>query len=183
LQLIEIYNNIFIDAMSTLELGQDWKIAALTIQAHVHHFLWSDIMDDSYYMKIALKEASKAYNKGEIPVGAVIVENGVIISKGHNLRDNKKCVIMHAEIIAMEKANRKKKDWRLNECTIYITLEPCKMCLGAIEQARIKRVVYGTSAISSYDKEVENKMIENVAISTECSGLLNDFFRNLRDKK
>ena len=139
-------------------------------------------MDDSYFMKIAIEEAKKAYKKGEIPVGAIIVENGIIISKGHNLRDSKRSVIKHAEIIAIESANKIKKDWRLNECTIYVTLEPCKMCLGAIEQSRIKRIVYGTSSIATYDNELEAKMIERENLSKECSGLINDFFRRLRDK-
>ena len=139
-------------------------------------------MNDVYYMNLALKEAKKAYRKGEIPVGAIIVENNVVIAKGHNLRDSKKNVLKHAEMIAIEKANKKKKDWRLNECIIYITLEPCNMCKGAIEQARIKKVIYGVKSKTEHNMEVLISKIENETLTNECALLLNECFKSIRDK-
>lgn len=99
-------------------------------------------MKDLDYMKIALEEAFKAYSVDEVPVGAVIVCNGEIIAKAHNLRENKQSTLSHAEIEVIKIANDKLKSWRLDQCTLYVTLEPCMMCSGAIQQARIKRVVY-----------------------------------------
>lgn len=93
------------------------------------------------FMKEALKEAKKAYKKLEIPVGAVIVKDGEIIAKAHNLRENKNSSIAHAEILAIEKANKKLNAWRLENCEMYITLEPCMMCMGAIVNSRIKKYI------------------------------------------
>ena len=100
-------------------------------------------MNDELYMDIALQEAKKAYKKEEIPVGAVIVKNGKVISKAYNRKNKSNRVKDHAEIIAIDKANRKLRNWRLEDCEIYITLEPCPMCASAIEQARIKRIITG----------------------------------------
>ena len=99
---------------------------------------------DEKYMKSALKEAQKAALKDEVPVGAVIVKDGKIISRGHNLRENKKDPSAHAEFICMLKAAKKLKGWRLLGCTLYVTIEPCPMCAGAIVQARIPKVVIGS---------------------------------------
>lgn len=96
------------------------------------------------FMKEALKEAQKAYNKLEIPVGAVIVKDGKIISKAHNIKEEKQDTTKHAEIIAIQKASKKLETWRLNDCEMYVTLEPCSMCAGAIIQSRIKKVYIGT---------------------------------------
>ena len=98
-------------------------------------------MENSHYMKEALKEAQKAYEKGETPIGAVIVKNNEIIARAHNLTETLNDCTAHAEILAIDKANRKLRNWRLEECEIYITLEPCPMCASAIEQARIKRII------------------------------------------
>ena len=142
--------------------------------------------NDEYYMNLALKEAEKAYIKGEIPIGAVIVKNGKIISRGYNLKESKNNTIKHAEIVAIEKACAKLKNWRLIDCTIYITMFPCPMCASAINQARISKIVCGT--IPEYvDKDIVYKIIsdknygspveikENVLEST-CAKLLKDFF-------
>ncbi len=147
-------------------------------------------MDDKYYMKIALKEARKAFSKGEIPVGAVIVQNGKIIARAHNLRESKQNVIKHAEIIALEKACAKLKNWRLIGCSIYVTMFPCPMCASAINQSRISKLVYGTipeyaekDIISfilndkNYGSSVEicEKVMED-----ECTKLLKEFFLGKR---
>ena len=95
------------------------------------------------YMKIALKEAKKAYNKLEVPVGAIIVKDGEIIAKAHNLKETKTDTTKHAEILAIQKASRKLKSWRLLDCEMYVTLEPCSMCAGAIINSRIKKVYIG----------------------------------------
>ena len=95
------------------------------------------------YMKIALKEAMKAEKHGDVPIGAVIVRNSKIIAKGHNKKEKKQMVTRHAEIEAVEKACKKLKTWHLEDCEIYTTVEPCVMCYGAIEQARIKKIIYG----------------------------------------
>lgn len=100
--------------------------------------------DDIKFMKIALEEAQKAFKKGEIPVGAVIVKDGIIVSKAHNLKETKNNAIKHAEIIAIEKACAKLHNWRLIDCDMYVTLFPCPMCASAINQSRIKKIVYGT---------------------------------------
>ena len=99
---------------------------------------------DNKYMKEALKEAQKSYNKEEIPVGAVIVKDGKIIGRGHNLKETKNDTTNHAEIIAIKKASKKLKSWRLTGCTMYVTLEPSTMCAGALIQARLDKVVIGT---------------------------------------
>ena len=102
-------------------------------------------MNDEYYMKIALGLANKAFSKGDIPVGAVIVKDNKIISKSYNTKNIKKCAINHAEIDAIRRACKKLNSWHLDDCTLYVTLEPCLMCCGAILQSRIKHVVYGTN--------------------------------------
>ena len=137
-------------------------------------------------MELALKEAKKAYKKGEIPIGAVIVKNNKIISRAHNLKESKFIVTKHAEILAIEKACKKLKNWRLIGCTIYVTLFPCPMCASAINQARISKIVYGT--ITEY---VDNLVIEKILNDKnygspveilgnikekECKKILKDFF-------
>ena len=117
---------------------------------------------DEYFMNIALKEANKAFRREEVPVGAIIVLNGKIIARGHNLRELKGDITKHAELIAIKRANRKIKDWRLNDCTIYITLFPCSMCASAIVQSRIKRVVIGAPC-----KDIKNKEIVNLIFEKE----------------
>ena len=149
-------------------------------------FVGDFVKNDEYYMKLALKEAKKAYVKGEIPIGAIIVKNDKIISRGHNLKESKNNVIKHAEIVAIEKACAKLKNWRLIDCVIYVTMFPCPMCASAINQARISKIVCGT--IPEYvDKNIINKILndknyglpveikENV-MEDSCAKLLKNFF-------
>ncbi len=182
--------------MDISEPGQNREIAALRINVHVHHLFWSDIfiMDDYKYMKKALDEAYKAYNMDEIPVGATIVFNNQIIAKAHNLKDSSGIVTRHAELIAIEIANKKIGDWRLDNAVMYITLEPCPMCAGAIIQSRIKKVYFGvsdekTGAVGSKlnlfkdFKFNHNVGFEKSILEQECQNLLQNFFKELRVKK
>lgn len=146
-----------------------------------------------FFLKEALKEAVKAYKEGEVPVGAVIVKDGKIISRAHNKVEKKQSCICHAEILAIEKASKKLGFWRLNECEIYVTLEPCIMCLGAIINSRIKTIHIGArdfdkGAVTSKLKILEDNLIPcktNAIIYDEklCSYILTRFFRRLRNGK
>ena len=142
-------------------------------------------------MKEALKEAQKAYNKEEIPVGAIIVKDGKIIARAHNIKEEKRDTTKHAEIIAIQKASRKIEAWRLNGCEMYVTLEPCAMCAGAIIQARLKKVYIGTkdpktgacgSVLNLLEDYKFNHKVEcEVGIKQEeCEKILKDFFKKLR---
>ena len=149
--------------------------------------------DNECYMKLALKEARKAYKHNEVPVGAIIVSNGKIIAKGNNQRENSGDVTKHAELIAIRKASKKKKDWRLNDCTMYVTLFPCPMCASAIIQSRISKLVIGTSTMDLKNKEVVNLIfldsiknkkiiLEENVLENECSSILKSFFQMQRQK-
>lgn len=135
------------------------------------------------FMNEALKEAYKAYKKNEVPIGAVIVKNNKIIARAYNKKEKNKIATHHAEILAISKACKKIKNWRLIDCTLYVTVEPCLMCCGAIIQSRIKKVVYGTSnenygAVELLEKnniEVEKNVLQN-----ECSLVLQEFFKKRR---
>ena len=146
------------------------------------------------YMKEALKEAKKAYDKLEIPVGAVIVKQGKIIARAHNQKETKFDTTKHAEILAIQKASKKLGSWRLLDCEMYVTLEPCSMCAGALINSRIKKVYIGTmdektGAVGSvlnllddykFNHEVE---FETGILQKECEKLLKDFFKDLRKFK
>lgn len=147
-----------------------------------------------WYMKQALKEARKAYQKAEAPIGAVIVKDGKIISRGHNERELKQDSTLHAEITAIRKACRKTGFWRLTDCDMYVTLEPCSMCAGALLQARIGRLFIGApdpkagavgSVINILAVEKFNHKVEVYPgiLEQECSQILKDFFRELRTRK
>ena len=145
------------------------------------------------FMLEALKEAKKAYEKEEIPVGAVIIKDGKIIAKAHNLREKKESAIAHAEILAIEKANKKLNSWRLVDCDMYVTLEPCTMCMGAIISSRIKNLYIGaldakTGACGSFVDLSQHKFNHTVNIfkgilQDKCEYILKDFFKELRKKK
>lgn len=150
--------------------------------------------EDIKFMTAALKEAQKSYKKEEIPVGAVIVKDGNIIARGHNLKERKKDTTNHAEIIAIRKASKKLKSWRLTGCTMYVTLEPCTMCAGGLIQARLDKVVIGTmdektGACGSVlnvleDYKFNHKVEVKIGImEEECRKILQDFFKQLRNKK
>ncbi len=140
-------------------------------------------------MNEAIKEAKKAYNKNEVPIGAVIVLDGKIIARGQNSREKSQNAIKHAEIIAIEKACKKLKSWRLENAEMYVTLEPCPMCAGAIANARIRKVVYACSEKTSEDHLCEkilqsNRLNHKVEMeeerNDEASNLLTSFFKNKR---
>lgn len=142
------------------------------------------------FMLEAIKEAKKADKKGEVPIGAVIVLNGKIIAKGYNKREKKQNALLHAEIIAINRACKKLHSWRLEDAEIYITLEPCPMCAGAISNARIKKVIYSAKDASNNSDIIEkifsstrlNHKVEYIqgSYSDISSKLLTDFFKNKR---
>lgn len=144
------------------------------------------------YMRAALKEAEKAYKIGEVPVGAVIVYNDKIIAKGHNTREIKQSVLGHAEINAIAKASKKIGSWRLEDCDMYVTLEPCSMCSGAIIQSRIKNLYFGAydlktgaagSVLNLFDYTFNHKVnVEGGHLEEQCSRIIKDFFKELRKK-
>ena len=136
---------------------------------------------NEYYMKIAIKEAKKAYKYEEVPVGAVIVKNNKIISKAYNKKEKTKNVTKHAEIIAISKACKKLKNWRLDDCEIYVTMEPCMMCSGAIEQSRINKIIYGVKN-ENYGSTHLLKNIEIISqiCEKECKILVQSFFKKRR---
>ncbi len=148
-------------------------------------------MTDEKYMKEALKQARKAYRLGEVPIGCVIVYQDKIIGRGYNKRNTKKTTLAHAELLAIEKASKTMGDWRLEDCTLYVTLEPCQMCSGAIVQARIKKVVVGTmnpkagcagSILNLLQMKEFNHQVELQigVLEQECSDVLQSFFKDLR---
>ena len=146
-----------------------------------------------YFMRAALRRAETAAKYGEVPVGAVVVCNGKIISGGRNKRETAKCATCHAEIFAIESACRKLSGWRLFMCDLYVTLEPCPMCAGAIINSRIRNVYIGTrdpksgsfgSVVNFNELPYNHKPELHFGICEErCSGILTDFFRSLREKK
>ena len=142
------------------------------------------LMDENF-MKIAIEEAKIAYKNDEIPVGCAIFCDGMLISKAHNCREVTNNSIMHAEIVAISDACEKLCSWRLNNCTLYVTLEPCMMCIGAIMESRIKNIYYGTirQSIQMYNKTtVEPYVSLNYIKSNKCSEILSDFFKKKRKK-
>lgn len=146
------------------------------------------------YMKEALKQAKKAEKIGEVPIGCVIVRENQIIARGYNRRNVQKSTLAHAEILAIKKASRKLDDWRLEDCVMYVTLEPCPMCAGAIVQARIPKVVMGAmnpkagcggSILNILQERRFNHQAETVTgvCGEECEKMMKDFFRELRERK
>ena len=149
---------------------------------------------DEKYMKEAIRQAKKAYALDEVPIGCVIVQNGKIIARGYNRRNTDKNTLAHAELTAIKKASKKTGDWRLEDCTLYVTLEPCQMCAGAIVQSRMGRVVFASMnplagcagsvlyllQMSQFIHQVE---IEKGVLGVECSQMLSNFFKELRKRK
>ena len=150
-------------------------------------------MNDEYFMSEALKEAQKAFVIDEVPIGAVIEHKGEIIGRGYNRRNTDCNPLMHAEIIAINEAAKIMGDWRIEDCTIYITVEPCPMCSGAVVQARIPRVVYGApnpkagcagSVINLLKMEKLNHRcdVKSGVLEEECRNLMKEFFKRFRKK-
>ena len=127
-------------------------------------------------MRVAIEEARKAARKGEVPIGAVIVCDGKVVAKAHNMRERKQSALAHAEILAIARACRKLRSWRLDNCIMYVTLEPCAMCMGALTNARLQKVVYGAKSETDLNWKVETELVAN----EECSQILKDFFAKKR---
>ena len=151
-------------------------------------------MDDAHFMNEAIKQAKKAYLQDEVPIGCVIVQDDKIIARAYNKRNTQRNPLAHAEIIAINKAAKLVNDWRLEDCTMYITLEPCQMCAGAIVQARIPRVVIGSmnpkagcagSILNLLQVQAFNHQVELVkgVMEDECTQMLQNFFKELRERK
>ena len=152
------------------------------------------LTDQERFMKEAIRQAKKARALEEVPIGCVIVQNDRIIARGYNRRNTEGNTLAHAELTAIKKASKKTGDWRLEDCTMYVTLEPCQMCAGAIVQSRMKKVVIGSMnpkagcagsvlnllQMAQFNHQVE---IERGVLEEECSTMLSGFFRELRDKK
>lgn len=149
---------------------------------------------DERYMKEAIKQAKKAYALKEVPIGCVIVYEDKIIARGYNRRNTDKNTLSHAEILAIKKASKKLGDWRLEDCTLYVTLEPCQMCAGAIVQARVSRVVIGSmnpkagcagSILNLLEMDEFNHQVdvERGVLNEACSDMLTTFFKELRAEK
>lgn len=148
-------------------------------------------MKEERFMREAIKQARKAAALGEVPIGCVIVREDKIIARGYNRRNTQGCTLAHAELIAIRKASRKLQDWRLEDCTLYVTLEPCPMCAGAILQARIPHIVIGTmnpkagcagSILNILQNQRFNHQVEQTegVLQEECQKMLQEFFRELR---
>ncbi|HEX5035957.1 MAG TPA: tRNA adenosine(34) deaminase TadA [bacterium] len=151
-------------------------------------------MSDERFMEAALREAEKAAAKKEAPIGAVAVRNGKVLARAHNLRESKNDPLGHAEIYLISKLARKLKRWRLNDVAVYVTLEPCLMCMGALIQARVGRLVFGAmdpkagACGSLYDLSGDRRLNHRIEVArgvrkTECGDILSRFFRNLRQSK
>lgn len=151
-------------------------------------------LSDEKFMREAIRQAKKAYALKEVPIGCVIVREDKIIARGYNRRNTDKNTLAHAELTAIRKASRKCGDWRLEDCTMYVTLEPCQMCAGAIVQSRMKKVVIGTmnpkagcagSVLNLLQMQAFNHQVEleKGVLGQECSDMLSSFFRELRNLK
>ena len=151
-------------------------------------------MDKSFYMNEAIKEAYKAYEKGETPIGAVIVKDGEIIARAHNLTETLNDPTAHAEILAIREASEYLGGWRLINCDLYVTMEPCIMCSGAIVQSRIKKLIVGTKHIKNLNIEKQHEFkidyfntcnieVTFDILKEECSSILQKFFKELRKRQ
>ena len=144
------------------------------------------------YMKAAIKEAKKAYALGEVPIGCVIVHEGKIIGRGYNRRNTDKNTLAHAEITAINKASKKMGDWRLEECTLYVTLEPCPMCMGASLNARVDKIYFGayeqkgrslTQELAEANLLNHKTEVVGGVLQEECAAVLSGFFISMRQKQ
>lgn len=146
-----------------------------------------------YFMKLALEQAQEAFDNNEVPIGAIIVKDEQVIAVGKNQRVESNRTLAHAEIMAIEQANKYLESWRLDSCTIYVTIEPCPMCAGAIIQSRIQNVIYGakdpkagshTSVTELFNKNFNHKVqVIGGIMEEECSAILSNFFKKIRHEK
>lgn len=153
-----------------------------------------DLESDEHYMRLALTGAAKAFDDGEVPVGALVVQADTIVGRGHNRREQLQSPLAHAETLAIEAAARNLGTWRLNDCCMYVTLEPCIMCVGAILQARVGRLVFGcldakAGAVESLYRLCEDERLNHRlpavggVLAQDCAALLESFFSRLRERK
>lgn len=151
-------------------------------------------MQDEDFMREAIKEAEKAEELKEVPIGAIIVIEGKVVARAHNLRESEQNAIAHAELLAIDQACKELRSWRLEDATLYVTLEPCPMCAGAIMLSRVKRVVYGAAdpkggcagtLMNLLEDERFNHQSEVISgvLEKECGQILSDFFRKIRERK
>lgn len=151
------------------------------------------VMDDQYFMGLALEEAKKAADIGEIPIGAVLVQDGEVIATAHNMRETWQDATAHAEVIVIQEACKKLKRWRLSGCTLYVTVEPCPMCSGAIVNGRVERVVYGCPDVKAGGAESIFNIITNPNLNheatvisgvreEECANVMKNFFKLRREQ-
>lgn len=158
----------------------------------IESFDFSD--DDIKFMRLAIDEAKNAYSDGEVPIGAVVVKDGVVIGRGRNAKANVKKATSHAEIIAIEDASKNIGDWRLDDCSLYVTVEPCLMCAGTIIHARLKKVIFGVpepkfggviSLANTFDISGLNHKVDykHGLFQEEIKDMLKGFFKELRQKK
>ncbi|WP_047980683.1 tRNA adenosine(34) deaminase TadA [Ornithinibacillus contaminans] len=151
-------------------------------------------MNDEFYMQLAIEQAKKAEEQNEVPIGAIIVYQDKVVGTGYNVRELTQQTLSHAELVAIQEANQTIGSWRLEDCTLYVTLEPCPMCAGAIVQSRIKRVVFGAfdpkagcagTLMNLLDEKRFNHQVDVTAgvLETECSDLLTSFFKALRKQR
>ena len=177
--------------MGVYEPGQGGNTAALSISFMCDGFLFKKMKKPEYYMNLALKEAEKAAFEDEIPIGCVIVKDDKVIARGHNKREGKNLVISHAEIETISKANKKLKSWRLVDCDIYVTVEPCLMCTGAIIQSRIKNIYFGAKdskggALGSSINALDSKNLNHYpnviggVLEEKCAIIIKNYFKNKR---
>ena len=174
------------------EPGQDRNGAALNRSGHVRWFYTMYTLDEKF-MLLALKEAEKSAIFDEVPVGAIIVKDSKVIARGHNLREKTNDPTAHAEIVAIRKACKKLNSWRLEDCTMYVTIEPCSMCAGTLLWTRIKRIVYGAkdpkggalvSSFALFDSKSINHHpeITGGVLEDKCSIIMSSFFKTKRQK-
>lgn len=163
--------------MKVFELGQDRKIAALRTSFYVHFLFWVMIMNEKY-MYMALEQAKLAYYEGEIPIGVIIVKDDRVIARAYNKKEKSNCAIYHAEMLAIVEATKILNNWRLEDCDIYVTLEPCPMCASAIKQSRIKNVYAALSNSDKKNTEIVEKIFEADFVNPKVK-----FFNNIMEKE
>lgn len=181
--------------MKVLEPGQNWKIAALRASFHVHFLFGCDFMDNynDEFMNIAFLEADLAFDQDEVPVGCVIVKDGKIIAKAHNLKESDNCVLSHAEIKCISDSSSFLNNWRLIDCDVYITLDPCPMCASALKQARVRNIYSAIENMDQNNINIINQIFEadknnsninfysNLAVD-KSKHILKSFFEKQRNK-